>query len=171
LIGDLGADARAYTKELELYTLSLPPDDYATADELDGLSRWARRAGLDRFHLYSHSGGGAVGLAFTAAHPERVLSLTLHEAAFDFSDEMRADLAEHRQLQRMMLEDPQQAMARFMRLELKPGIEFAPRREPPHRYPTGPPASPRSCGPSSATRSTPPPFAASEGACSTRAAR
>ncbi|HET8894612.1 MAG TPA: alpha/beta hydrolase [Gaiellaceae bacterium] len=126
LLRELGANARAYTKELELYTLSPPPADYAIADELEGLTRWTRRAGLERFHLYGHSGGGAVALAFTAAHPDRVLSLTLDEAAFDFSDDMRADLAEHRELQRMMLDDPAQAMPQFMRLELKPGVEFAP---------------------------------------------
>jgi pimeloyl-ACP methyl ester carboxylesterase len=67
-------------------------------DGVDGLLRWADRAALERFHLYGHSGGGAVALAFTAAHAGRVLSLTLDEAAFDFSNEMRADLAEHRQL-------------------------------------------------------------------------
>lgn len=126
LISHLGPGARAYTKELELYTLSPPPDDYAIADELDGLVRWTQRAGLDRFHLYGHSGGGAVALAFTAAHSERVLSLTLDEAAFDFSEEMRADLAEHQELHRLMLENPAQAMAEFMRLELKPGVEFTP---------------------------------------------
>jgi pimeloyl-ACP methyl ester carboxylesterase len=126
LIRELGAKARPYTKELELYTLSPSAANYAIADELDGLSRSARRAGLERFHLYGHSGGGAVALAFTAAHPDVVLSLALDEAAFDFSDEMRADLAEHQELQRLMVEDPAEAMPRFMRLELKPGVEFAP---------------------------------------------
>jgi pimeloyl-ACP methyl ester carboxylesterase len=126
LIGELGERGRAHTKELELYTFSPSPDDYAIADEVDGLLRWARRAGLERFHLYGHSGGGAVALAFTAAHPERVLSLTLDEAACDFSEEMRADLAEHQELQRLLLEDPAQAMAIFMRLELKQGVEFTP---------------------------------------------
>ena len=126
LVRELGTNARAYTKELELYTLTPPAADYALADEVEGLLRWAKRAGLERFHLYGHSGGGAVALAFTAEHPGRVLSLTLDEAAFDFSEEMRADLAEHRELQRLMLTDPAAAMPRFMRLELKPGVEFAP---------------------------------------------
>jgi pimeloyl-ACP methyl ester carboxylesterase len=126
LIRELGATARAHTKELELYTLTPPPTDYAIADEVEGLLNHSRRIGVDRFHLYGHSGGGAVALAFTAAHPQSVLSLTLDEAAFDFSPEMRADLAEHHELERLMLEDPPQAMARFLRLELQPGVEFAP---------------------------------------------
>ncbi|NUR74914.1 MAG: hypothetical protein HOQ28_01350 [Thermoleophilia bacterium] len=96
LIGALGTNARAHTKELELYTASPPPGDYAIADELEGLSRSVRRAGLNRFHLYGHSGGGAVALAFTATHPE------------------------------LVTEEPAQAMPRLMRLELKPGVEFAP---------------------------------------------
>jgi pimeloyl-ACP methyl ester carboxylesterase len=126
LIGELGPNVRAHTKELELYTLSPPPADYAIADEIGGLLRSADRVGLERFHLYGHSGGGAVALAFTAAHPERVASLTLDEAAFDFSEAMRVDLAEHQELQRILLEDPAHAMPRFMQLELKPGVEFAP---------------------------------------------
>lgn len=126
LVREVGSVARVYTKELELYTLSPPPDDYAVADEVEGLRRWAGRVGLQRFHLYGHSGGGAVALAFTAAHPERVSSLALDEAAFDFSDEMRADLTAHQELRRLMLEDPAQAMRRFMQLELQPGVEFTP---------------------------------------------
>jgi pimeloyl-ACP methyl ester carboxylesterase len=126
LIRELGANVRAYTKELELYTLSPPLADYEIADELDGLLRWAHRAGLERFHLYGHSRGGAVALAFTAAHPKLVLSLTVDEAAFDFSAEMRVDLAEHQELQQLLIADPAQAMPRFMRLELKPGVEFTP---------------------------------------------
>lgn len=140
LVRELGAQVRAYTKELELYSLSPPPAGYAIADEVEGLRRWASRAGLERFHLYGHSGGGAVALAFTAFHPELVCSLTVDEAAFDFSEEMRADLAEHRELQRLMLEDPGEAMPRFMRLELKPGVEFAP---PPD---SGPPLPNRPAG-------------------------
>jgi pimeloyl-ACP methyl ester carboxylesterase len=126
LIRELGPRARAYTKELEVYTLSPPPQDFGITDEVVGLLTWTRRAGLERFHLYGHSGGGAVALAFTAAHPEHVVSLTLDEAAFDFSDEMRSELNEHRELQRSLLDDPGQAMRTFMRLELKPGVEFAP---------------------------------------------
>lgn len=126
LIRELGANAQAYTKELEVYTLSPPPGEFSIADEIDGLLACARRAGLEQFHLYGHSGGGAVALAFTAAQPQMVLSLTLDEAAFDFSEEMHAELAEHRELEQLMLDDPPQAMTRFMRLELKPGVEFAP---------------------------------------------
>jgi pimeloyl-ACP methyl ester carboxylesterase len=126
LIRELGRHARAYAKELEVYAVSPPAADYAIADEVDGLLRWARRLDLDRFHLYGHSGGGAVALAFTAVHPELVQSLTLDEAAFDFSDEMRDDLREHRELQPLLLEDPGQAMPRFLRLELKQGVEFTP---------------------------------------------
>src|SRR5919201_1009173 len=99
LVRELGASARAYTKELELYTLSPPPADYAIGDEVEGLLRRASRAGLERFHLYGHSGGGAVALAF---------------------------IAEHRELQRLMLDEPAAAMPRFMQLELKPGVEFTP---------------------------------------------
>lgn len=126
LIGELGSAARAYTKELEVYTLTPTPHRYSIGDEIDGLLAHTSRAGLERFHLYGHSGGGAVALAFTAAHPQRVLSLTLDEAAFDFSAEMRAQLAEHDELREGMRNDPANAMRQFMQLELKPGVEFSP---------------------------------------------
>lgn len=138
LIRELGATAQAHTKELEVYTLTPPPVDYAIADEVEGLLRHSRRLGLDRFNLYGHSGGGAVALAFTAMHPRSVLSLTLDEAAFDFSEEMRADLAEHRELQHLMREDPPQALTRFMRLELQPGVEFTPPASGPPPLPNRP---------------------------------
>jgi pimeloyl-ACP methyl ester carboxylesterase len=126
LIRELGHSVDARVKELEVYTFSPPPSSYSIEFEVEGLLTCAHRAGLDGFHLYGHSGGGAVSLAFTARYPELVLSLALDEPAFDFTDEMRAELAEHRELERLLLEDPQQAMPRFMRLELKPGVEFQP---------------------------------------------
>jgi pimeloyl-ACP methyl ester carboxylesterase len=126
LIGVLGGAVDARVKELEVYGFSPPPSSFSIDFEIEGLLTCARRAGLERFHLYGHSGGGAVALAFTAAYPQLVLSLTLDEPAFDFSDEMRAELAEHRELERTLLEDAQQAMPRFMRLELRPGVEFQP---------------------------------------------
>lgn len=126
LIGELGSATRAYTKELEVYTLTPTPHRYSIDDEIDGLLAHTSRASLEHFHLYGHSGGGAVALAFTAAHPQRVLSLTLDEAAFDFSAEMRAQLAEHDELREGMRDDPASAMRRFMQLELKPGVEFSP---------------------------------------------
>jgi pimeloyl-ACP methyl ester carboxylesterase len=35
--------------------------------EVDGIDRAADDEGFDRFHLYGHSGGGAMALAFVAA--------------------------------------------------------------------------------------------------------
>jgi pimeloyl-ACP methyl ester carboxylesterase len=134
LVAELGAGVDANVKELEVYTLSPPPAAHSIDDEVEGLLLCARRAGLERFHLYGHSAGGAVALASTGEHRERVLSLALDEPAFDFSDEMRADLAEHAELQPLLLEDPQQAMRLFLQLELKPGVEFQP--------PSGPPPLP-----------------------------
>jgi pimeloyl-ACP methyl ester carboxylesterase len=134
LIAELGDAADARVKELEVYSLSPPPSDYAIDWEVDGLAGSARRARLERFHLYGHSAGGAVALAFTAAHPERVLSLAIDEAAFDFSDEMRAELASHFELEALLTERPQDAMPRFMQLEVADGVEL--------QRPPGPPPLP-----------------------------
>src|SRR5439155_2832930 len=126
LVAELGPQVDSRTKELELYTLTPPPGDYAIEDEVAAPLGCARRAGVDRFHLYGHSAGGAVALAFAAAHPHMVLSLALDEPAFDFSDEMRGDLAAHLDLLPRLREDPSQAMRQFLALELRPGVEVAP---------------------------------------------
>ena len=92
LIGALSPEVRAAPKELEVYAHDVPPDDYSVATELDGLTRFLDKQGVDRIHLYGHSAGASVALAYTAEHPERVLSLALDEPATDFSDEDRAAL-------------------------------------------------------------------------------
>ncbi|MFK7923749.1 MAG: alpha/beta fold hydrolase [Bacteroidia bacterium] len=46
-----------------------------------GLGKWTSKAtealGLDKFHLVIHDIGGPVGMELVAAHPERILSLTI----------------------------------------------------------------------------------------------
>lgn len=140
LLGELGSAVDARTKELELYTLSPPPSTYSISYEVDGLARCADDAGLKRFHLYGHSGGGAVALAFTAAHPERVLSLALDEAAFDFSEEMAADIDAHLELVSLLKTEPTEALPRFLRMELRTGADVS---LPP---PPGPPLPNRPLG-------------------------
>jgi pimeloyl-ACP methyl ester carboxylesterase len=125
LRAQLGA-ADTRTKELEVYALSPPPESYSIEWEVEGLAACVERAGIDRFHLYGHSAGGAVALAFAAAHPEKLVSLALDEPAFDFSDEMLAELGDHLELQALLREDPQHAMPRFMRMELAEGVDFQP---------------------------------------------
>ncbi len=126
LIRELGGEADARVKEMEVFAFSPPLEDFAIDHEIEGLLTWARRAQLDRFHLYGSSAGGSVALAFTAARPEMVLSLTLSEAACDYSEEMLADLAEYRRLAELLADDPVQMVERIRRLKLKPGVEFEP---------------------------------------------
>jgi pimeloyl-ACP methyl ester carboxylesterase len=127
----LGDDVDAIPKDLEVYRgPSVPPSGFSIEMELDGIARAADERGFDRFHLYGHSGGGACALAFTATHPERVLTLALDEPAFDFSQE---DLEELRRVFLPMLElPPDQQMATFLRAQMREGVA------PPSR-PSGPP--------------------------------
>ena len=55
--------------------------------EVDAIEALRRERGFDRLHLYGHSAGGAVALAYVAAHPDRVGSLSLDEPSTDFSAE------------------------------------------------------------------------------------
>jgi len=67
LLDALGGDVRPVLKELEVYGgPSVPPPDYSLQAELDGIAHAADAAGLEAFHLYGHSGGGACALAFAA---------------------------------------------------------------------------------------------------------
>lgn len=52
----------------------------AHVDHLDSLTR---HLGFDRFHLYGHSWGGMLALAFYEAHPHRAASLTLASPLVD----------------------------------------------------------------------------------------
>ena len=130
LLAALGESSRAVTKELEVYGAEVPPAGYAIEDEVEGISRAADAAGLDRFHLYGHSAGGACALAYAATHPERVLSLALDEPATDFSVEdqsiVQAELAG-------VAERPAaERMPAFLRINLAPGVDLpAPPAGPP----------------------------------------
>jgi pimeloyl-ACP methyl ester carboxylesterase len=104
---------------LELAVAYAAPDGegYSIQAEVDALEGFVRERGLDRFHLYGHSAGGAVALAYVAAHPERVSSLALDEPATDFSDD---DLArpEWAQLQRIRDLPFADGMVMFRRLQV-----------------------------------------------------
>ena len=113
----LGDDVNTLAKDLEVYVADRPPMDYSIGMEVDGVTRTADSPGCGRFHLYGHSGGGAVALAFAAAHPHRVLSLALDEPAVDFlADPGDADWREIKHA--AALEGPK-AVRAFMRPDIE----------------------------------------------------
>jgi len=130
LLEALGDDVDAVTKDLEVYLgPSVPPPGYSLDMELEGIARAADEHGFDRFHLYGHSGGGACALAFTAGHPDRVITLALDEPAVDFSPE---DQQEIREVFLPMLELPPEELGReFVRTMFRTGVEPPPRPEGP----------------------------------------
>src|ERR1700712_3336012 len=93
LLEVLAESSGAVTKELEVYRDDRPPDDYRLDLEVEGLDRFATEQGFERFHLYGHSLGGAVALAYLAEHGDRVASVAISEPATDFSDADRAATA------------------------------------------------------------------------------
>jgi pimeloyl-ACP methyl ester carboxylesterase len=122
LLAELDPGVDPVTKELEVYAGDAPPAGYSLATEVDGLDRFVTERGYDRFHLYGHSIGGAVALAYTARHADRVASLALNEAATDFSDADRAVVA----AQRLGELPEDQRMAGFRRQLVRPGVELGP---------------------------------------------
>lgn len=123
LIDSLEDEVEAVAKDLELYAGDEPPRDYSLDDEVAGLVREADARGWERFHLVGYSGGGAGALAAAARHPDRLLSLALLEPAWagdwDLSDAERAVWREFETLDALT---PDEFMAAFVRLELRPGV-------------------------------------------------
>src|SRR5205823_5797728 len=67
LVERLG-DVDVVVRDLAVYDNDEPPPDFTIDTELGALDRAADDAGFTKFHLYGHSGGGAVALAYAASH-------------------------------------------------------------------------------------------------------
>jgi len=130
LLGVLGGRVRAVTKDLEVYAADAPPPGHSIRMETDGVTRAADAAGFERFHLYGHSGGGAVALAFAAAQPERLLSLAVDEPAFDFLGEGSSE--DWLAIKKAAALPEPESTREFLRLQLAPD-------EPLPSAPSGPP--------------------------------
>jgi pimeloyl-ACP methyl ester carboxylesterase len=119
----LGDEVEAVAKDLEVYAGDAPPDDYSLDTEVAGVLRQADARGWARFHLVGYSGGGAAALATAARHPDRLLSLALLEPAWagdwDLSEAERAIWRESEKLDSL---SPDEFMAAFVRLQLRPGV-------------------------------------------------
>ena len=118
-------------KELEVYSSDSPPSGYSIQTEMAGIDAIADAVGFNRFHLYGHSGGGAISLAYAAARPSRLLSLVVDEPATDFTTEDINDPYWNLINETTLLSAPHSLTA-FLRLQLMPGIDLPPR-------PDGPP--------------------------------
>lgn len=65
LMESLAPEVRAVPKELEVYAHDTPPDDYSVGTELEGVTAFLDRYGVEGAHLYGHSAGASVALAYT----------------------------------------------------------------------------------------------------------
>ncbi|MGH3042648.1 MAG: alpha/beta fold hydrolase [Gaiellaceae bacterium] len=131
LIDALGSEVEAVAKDLEVYAGAEPPGDYSLDDEVAGVVREADARGWERFHLVGYSGGGAAALAAAARYPDRLPTLALLEPAWagnwDLGEAERAMWREFEKLE--ALTAPDEFMAAFVRLQLRPGV--APPAPPP----------------------------------------
>lgn len=127
LIECLGEAAEARAKELEVYAAEKPPPYYSLELELEGVERVAERAGFERFHLVGYSGGGAVAAAFAARFPGRLESLALLEAAWVGNEgHTESEREIWREIWRIGDLPPDEMMARFVELQLAPGVDPPP---------------------------------------------
>lgn len=127
LIPLVSPDARVVTKELEIYFTPAPPANYTLELEIAGVLRAADEAGFDRFHLVGYSAGGAACLAFTAACPDRLLSLAVSEPAWDgVIDGSDEEIALWHEFRRIGDLPPEQRMPAFVRAQLRTEIAAPP---------------------------------------------
>jgi pimeloyl-ACP methyl ester carboxylesterase len=132
LLTELGEEVDARPKDLEVYAGDSPPADFSLETETDGIARAADEAGFQRFHLLGYSGGGAASLAFAATYPERLLSLALFEPAWAGNEGLSAAEVElNARFAALRGMSPEQLMAAFTRLQLKPGVSPPPRPDGP----------------------------------------
>ena len=133
LFDALADEVEAVAKDLEVYAGDAPPVEYSLDTEAAAVVRDADARGWERFHLVGYSGGGAAALATAARHPDRLLSLALLEPAWagnwDMSEAERAIWRESAKLDALT---PDESMAAFVRLQLRPGVT-------PPAAPPGPP--------------------------------
>lgn len=127
LIQHLGPQANVVAKELEFYATPTAREDFSLEIEIAGILKAADRVGFDRFHLVGYSAGGASSLAFTAAHPERLLSLAVSEPAWDGNQGLSHE--EHlvwQEFARVMQLPEEQRLPAFISNQLRPGVSPPP---------------------------------------------
>jgi pimeloyl-ACP methyl ester carboxylesterase len=130
LLAELGADADARPKDLEMYAgPTVPPPGYSLATEVEGIRRVADDAGFETFHVVGYSGGGACAIAFASRHPDRLRSLALMEPAWAGRDgQTPEEAAVYDRLWAIPALPPDEIMPAFVRIQLGPGVEPPPPR-------------------------------------------
>jgi pimeloyl-ACP methyl ester carboxylesterase len=104
-----------------------PGQAYGMPAEVDAVGA---AAGAEDVHLVGFSAGGTVALAAALALADRVRTLTVLEPAFIGDDDWDAVEAEWRSRQRaIMALPPDERIAPFRRLLMRPGLEPPPPRE------------------------------------------
>jgi pimeloyl-ACP methyl ester carboxylesterase len=111
------ANVDVVVRDLAVYGDDEPPAEYSIDTELVALDRAADDAKFDEFHLYGHSAGGAVALAYAASRGDRLQSLAVDEPASDFTDEGN-DVYGWPEFDEALLLPPADSMAAFMRLQV-----------------------------------------------------
>ncbi len=111
------SDVDMILRDLAVYKDDAPPSDFSIATELVALDRATNDLGLTRFHLYGHSGGGAVALAYAASRGDRLQSLAVDEPASDMTAEGNAVYG-WPEFDAAMVLAPAAAMVEFMRLQV-----------------------------------------------------
>src|SRR3970040_1798561 len=114
-------------KDHELYAGDAPPPGWGLSFEVEEICRAADAARFGTFHLVGYSGGGAISLAFTLAHGDRLRSLTLIEPAWIGNSGWTPEEVRYwAEADRISALTGQDFMKEFIRLGLRPGVSYSP---------------------------------------------
>lgn len=131
LLDHMHGDRRFLLKELEVYRLPEPPDDYSVETEVAGIRRLASEAGIGSFHLVGYSAGGLAALGYIHEYPQQLRSVTLIEQ-FGTGNQDSPDEAAFLEEAARVVEVPAgQRVAAFLPLNLRPGVAYLPQTSPP----------------------------------------
>jgi pimeloyl-ACP methyl ester carboxylesterase len=119
------SDVDVVVRDLAVYDADVPPPGFSIDTELAAIDRAVNDAGITKFHLYGHSGGGAVALAYAVTRADRVQSLAVDEPASDMTAEGDAVYG-WPEFDKAVLLPPGESMAAFMRLQVAEDVTLQP---------------------------------------------
>ncbi len=121
-LAPLVVDREVLLLDLALYD-GTAPRPYRFDHEISALAKAADAAALSRFHLVGFSAGASVAAVAGARMPYRVASLTLIEPPWLGNEGRSAsEAAEMARIDAVLAKPPEQALAAFLQLLLRPGV-------------------------------------------------
>jgi pimeloyl-ACP methyl ester carboxylesterase len=132
LLEYIQGEIQVVLKDLEVYRGNSPPPMYGLEMEIEAIKQ---TIGDKKIHLVGFSGGGGIGLAFLAKHPDQVKSVVLIEPAWVGNDNLTQFEKDYwLQMDRIWCLPIEERINAFVKQNLRDGV--APPPSPPPTVPS-----------------------------------